>query len=90
MELKHGDTPETIFKSIEQNYPNAKAIMTKKDYLFVMVGKKSGPADIGKQISNVKLPFPIHQKFFEIMLYTKDEPHPLLDRDEGDVYQYKR
>ena len=88
VKLEHGDTPKTIFKSIVQNCPNAKAIVTEKEYLFVMVGKECGREDIGEHLTNVELPFPIHQNFFEIMLYTKDEPHPLLDRALGVVYQY--
>ena len=88
VKLEHGDTPKTIFKSIVQNCPNAKAIVTEKEYLFVMVGKECGREDIGEHLTNVELPFPIHQNFFEIMLYTKDDPDPLGDRTLGDVYRW--
>ena len=45
-----------------------------------MVAKRASKCETGNQIVNVDAPLPTDCIFFEIMLYTDDEPNPLMPK----------
>jgi len=69
---------------ITHNYRQARAIFEEKDWKFRLVAKPGGKSMNGKHITSSQMdkPLPIDCKFFEIMLYTDDDPDPMMPTDQ--------